>query len=59
MIRAVTALLYLAERRIEEALARGDMDESAERAKARKKLMLLGRRIEARYYDKALAKLGA
>ena len=97
MIRAVTALLYLAERRIEEAIARGefddlpgtgrplelddvdpllpeelrlayrilknagfspgDIDDSAERAKARKKLALLGTRIEARYYEKALAKL--
>ena len=27
MIRAVTALLYLAERRIEEAIARGEFDE--------------------------------
>ena len=97
MIRAVTVLLYLAERRIEEAIARGefddlpgagrpldlddedpllpeelrlayrilrnadyaarDVDDSAERAKARKKLVLLGTRLEARYYEKALAKL--
>lgn len=100
MIRAVTALLYLAERRIEEAIERGEFDdlpgagqpldlddldpllpeelrmayrilknagmsaeadtaeESAERARARKKLLLLEKRIEARYYELALAKLG-
>src|SRR5438067_13020413 len=29
MIRAVTALLYLAERRIEEAIARGEFDDLA------------------------------
>ena len=97
MIRAVTALLYLAERRIEKAIARGEFDDlpgagrplelddvdpllpeelrlayrilknagfapaetndSPERAKARKKLALLGTRLEARYYEKALAKL--
>jgi hypothetical protein len=91
-------LFYLAERRIEEAVARGEfddlpgggrplelddvdpllpeelrlayrilrnagfspneMDDSAERSKARKKLVLLGTCIEARYYEKALAKLG-
>jgi len=69
MIRAVTALLYLAERKIEEAIARGDIDpllpeelrlayrilknagfsgndadDTAERAKARKKLALLNAR---------------
>ena len=33
-------------------------DESAERARARKKLALLEKRIEARYYELALAKLG-
>ena len=45
MIRAVTARLYfLAERRIEQAIARGafdnlrEIDDSAERAKARNKL---------------------
>jgi hypothetical protein len=99
MIRAVTALLYLAERRIEEAIARGefdylpgagrplepddldplipeelrlachilknagfsatDLDDSAERARARKKLALLGMRIEPQYYEKALARLTA
>ena len=100
MIRAVTALLYLAERRIEEAIERGEFDdlpgagkpldlddldpllpeelrmayrilknagmsaeadtaeESTERARARKKLLLLEKRIEARYYDLALVKLG-
>ena len=100
MIRAVTALLYLAERKIEEAIERGEFDdlpgagqpldlddldpslpeelrlayrilknagmsdadmaaeETAERARARKKLVLLEKRIEARYYERALAKLG-
>lgn len=99
MIRAVTALLYLAERRIEEAIERGEFDElpgagqpldlddldpllpeelrmacrilknagmgaadtaeeSTERARARKKLAILEKRIEARYYELALAKLG-
>ncbi len=99
MIRAVTALLYLAERRIAEAIERGEFDdlpgvgrpldlddvdpllpeelrmayrilknagmsagdpeiEDAERAKARKKLLLLEKRIEARYYELAAAKLG-
>ena len=89
MIPAVTALLYLAERKIEEAIERGEfddlpgagrpldlddldpslpeelrlayrilknagmigadaVDEGAERAKARKKLLLLEKRIEAR-----------
>ena len=33
-------------------------DESAERARARKKLAMLETRIEARYYELALAKLG-
>lgn len=33
-------------------------DETAERARARKKLLLLEKRIEARYYELALAKLG-
>jgi hypothetical protein len=99
MIRAVTALLYLAERKVEEAIARGefddlpgagrplelddldplipeelrlahrilknagfsptDVDDSAERARARKKLALLHARIDPRYYGKALAKLTA
>ena len=99
MIPAVTALLYLAERKIEEAIERGEFDdlpgagqlldlddldpmlpeelrmayrilknagmgssdtadESAERARARKKLAMLEKRIEARYYELALAKLG-
>jgi hypothetical protein len=100
MIPAVTALLYLAERRIEEAIERGEFDdlpgagrpldlddldpslpeelrlayrilknagmstaemaaeETAERARARKKLAILEKRIEARYYELALAKLG-
>jgi len=99
MIRAVTALLYLAERRIEEAIARGEfddlpgagrplelddldplvpeelrlacrilknagyrlneVDESAERTRARKKLALLHARIDPRYYEKALVRLTA
>jgi len=99
MIPAVTALLYLAERKIEEAIERGEFDdlpgagrpldlddldpllpeelrmayrilknagmgaadtesETAERARARKKLAMLEKRIEARYYERALAKLG-
>jgi Domain of unknown function (DUF1992) len=99
MIRAVTALLYLAERKIEVAIERGEFDdlpgagqpldlddidpmlpeelrmawrilknaamgaadtpdETAERARARKKLLILEKRIEARYYELALAKLG-
>ena len=99
MIPAVTALLYLAERKIEEAIERGDFDdlpgagrpldlddldpmlpeelrmayrilknagmgnadtanEDTERARARKKLAMLEKRIEARYYERALAKLG-
>jgi hypothetical protein len=99
MIRAVTALLYLAERRIGEAIERGEFDdlpgagqpldlddldpllpeelrmawrilrnagmsaadthdETAERARERKKLAILEKRIEARYYELALAKLG-
>ena len=33
-------------------------EETAERARARKKLLLLEKRIEARYYELALAKLG-
>ena len=33
-------------------------DETAERARARKKLLLLEKRIEARYYELAVAKLG-
>ena len=98
MIPAVTALLYLAERKIEEAIERGEFDdlpgagqlldlddldpmlpeelrmayrilknagmgssdtsdESAERARARKKLALLRTRIEAGYYGKAVARL--
>ena len=98
MILAVTALLYLAERKIEEAIERGEFatlpgtgqpldlddldpllpeelrmayrilknagmnapdteDESADRARARKKLALLEKKIEARYYELALAKL--
>ena len=98
MIPAVTALLYLAERKIEEAIERGELDDlpgagqpldlddldpllpeelrmayrilknagmstagtqddSAERARARKKLAILEKRIEARYYELALAKL--
>ena len=98
MIPAVTALLYLAERKIEEAIERGEfeslpgagrpldlddldpllpeelrmayrilknagmssadtVDEDAERTRARKKLALLEKRIEARYYELALARL--
>jgi len=33
-------------------------EETAERARARKKLAILEKRIEARYYELALAKLG-
>jgi len=107
MIRAVTALLYLAERKIEEAIARGEFDDlpgqgrplaldddalipedlrvayrilknagyvppevvtlreiaELERlacgdARAARKLSLLKARIDARYYDRALARLG-
>jgi len=94
------ALELIAERRLEEAIERGEFDnlpgaglpldlddmdaslpeelrlayrilknagmssadmtaeETAERARARKKLAILEKRIEARYYELALAKLG-
>ena len=53
--------LRLAYRILKNAgMSDGDMaaEETAERARARKKLVLLEKRIEARYYELALAKFG-
>ena len=54
--------LRLAYRILKNAgMSAGDMaaEETAERARARKKLAILEKRIEARYYELAVAKLGA
>ena len=54
--------LRLAYRILKNAgLSGADMaaEETAERARARKKLAILEKRIEARYYELALAKLGS
>ncbi len=59
MIHAVMALFSLAERRIEEAIARRELDDLREIApRALKKLALLRTKIETAYYAKAVARLG-
>jgi len=53
------ALFSLAERRIEEAIARRELDDLREIApRALKKLALLRTKIETAYYAKAVARLG-